>query len=53
MNFEAAPFKLTSEYVALMGGTRSAHERSAQDVEVRERLRVAMPRSRRDRPEVA
>ena len=25
MNFEAAPFKLTSEYVALMGGTRSAH----------------------------
>jgi hypothetical protein len=24
MNFEAAPFKLTSEYVDLMGGTRSA-----------------------------
>lgn len=24
MNFEAAPFKLTSEYVQLMGGVRSA-----------------------------
>ena len=24
MNFETAPFKLTSEYVALMGGVRSA-----------------------------
>ena len=28
LNFESAPFKLTSEYVQLMGGPRSAHLRS-------------------------